>query len=112
MSEEKSFSQMEIDAILTKYKEQKEYRRVYYNNKYKNDPEYSLYIRDYNKFRYEHLKCEDKINNGGDPIQCELFKAIKMRDWYIKSDRSDIFITKYPDLNKILCINASNVSQS
>ena len=112
MENDGQFNQQEIDDILKKYKAQKEYRRVYYNAKYKNDVEYQFYIRDYNKFRYEHIKCQTKINNGEDPIQCELVKAIKLRDWYIRTERPELFLTKYPKENNLLCINASQVPKS
>ena len=48
-----NFTDAEIQILLKKYIRDKEYRRVYYNNKYKTDEKYRNYVRDYNKKRYE-----------------------------------------------------------
>tara|TARA_R110000765_G_scaffold336982_1_gene427326 strand:- start:1302 stop:1601 length:300 start_codon:yes stop_codon:yes gene_type:complete len=97
-----SFSNNEIFKIIEKYKRDKEYRRVYYGNKYKNDLIYRQYIIDYNKIRYEERVYKNKLAEGMPEKILMINKATRLRKFYIKTDRENIFNEKHKDLASLL----------
>ncbi len=90
-----------IHKVINKFKQQKEYRRVYYGNKYKTDPKYRQYVRDYNKVRFETNKVDKGLKEGKDEEQLLLKRAQNIRTWFAKSDREELFESKYPEEYKI-----------
>lgn len=84
-----------IKVILKRYEKSKEYRRVYYGNKYKNDEKYRIYIRDYNKERYENKKRILNLERGKSQEECDKIRAMGLCKYYSKTDRQEIFKDKY-----------------
>ena len=91
-----NFTDEEIQFLLKKYIRDKEYRRVYYNNKYKTDTKYRNYVRDYNKKRYEDMKLAKYIDRGGEEQVAYENRANNLKNYFIKNDRMEYFKTKYP----------------
>ena len=87
----------QIQEVLQRYIRQKEYRRVYYGNKYKNDENYRVYVRDYNKERYENKKWGDNMIKHGDSNICDHIRAKSLHKYYLKNNRLDDFKNKYPN---------------
>ncbi len=92
----------QIKQVLERYIQQKEYRRVYYGNKYKTDPKYRQYNRDYNKVRYENNKLIKLEAQGQDINILKINRAKNIYEWFKKTDRIDIFKTKYPEENMLI----------
>ncbi len=92
----------QIKQVLERYSQQKEYRRVYYGNKYKNDPKYRQYVRDYNKLRYENKKKIILQHKGRNIKDLELDRAVNLYNWYKQTDRLDLFKERFPDELEIL----------
>jgi len=90
-----NFTDDEIQFLLKKYIKDKEYRRVYYNNKYKTDEKYRNYVRDYNKKRYEDIKLKKYIDNGGDENIGKELRAKNLYTYFIRNDREDYFKEQY-----------------
>lgn len=90
-----------IKKVIDKFKKQKEYRRVYYGNKYKQDDKYRQYVRDYNKVRFENGKLDKGLKLGQDEEVLNRNRAINIRSWFAKTDREDVFKQKYPEEYKI-----------
>ena len=85
-----------IKIIIEKYKREKEYRRVYYNHKYKNDMKYRTYVRDYNKRRYEDSRL--LINYDKGIIDLDTLKkqrAYNLYKYYEKDSRLEQFMLIY-----------------
>jgi hypothetical protein len=91
------FTDEQIKELLNRYVRTKEYRRVYYNKKYKNDEKYRNYVRDYNKKRYEDIKFAKLLSNGGDKDTLELNRAHSLRRYFNKTNRLDDFKEKHPE---------------
>jgi hypothetical protein len=53
-----------ILKILYDYETKKEYRRVYYRERYNNDPEFRKKKQDYQREYYHKTKNNKKENNG------------------------------------------------
>lgn len=96
---ETPFTQEQIDMMIKSYIDKKEYRRVYYRNKYQTDESYKIYVRDYNKIRYEEKFIINKLQETGIENEEKLLlsKANKLKKWFDKQNRPDDFKTKCPD---------------
>ena len=96
---ETPFTQEQIDMMIKSYVDKKEYRRVYYRNKYQTDENYKIYVRDYNKIRYEEKFIINKLKETGVENEEKLLlrKANKLKKWFDKQNRPDDFKTKCPD---------------
>jgi len=96
---ETPFTQEQIDMMIKNYLDKKEYRRVYYRNKYQTDENYKIYVRDYNKIRYEEKFIINKLKETGVENEEKLLlsKANKLKKWFDKQNRPDDFKTKCPD---------------
>jgi hypothetical protein len=96
---ETPFTQEQIDMMIKNYVDKKEYRRVYYRNKYQTDENYKIYVRDYNKIRYEEKFIINKLKETGVENEEKLLlsKANKLKKWFDKQNRPDDFKTKCPD---------------
>ena len=92
----------QIRQILDRYVAQKEYRRLYYNDKYNNDEKYRLYVRDYNKRRYELKKFNDNIKNGVSEGQSKNIMAKNLLNYLQKNNREDDFKKTFPNEYKLL----------
>ena len=92
----------QIRNILDKYVAQKEYRRVYYGNKYNNDLQYKQYVRDYNKRRYEIIKYKKNIENGLTEGQSKNIMATGCLNYLKKHNRQDEFENVFPIEYKLL----------
>jgi hypothetical protein len=91
------YTNLEIKVILERYKNQKEYRRVYYKNKYHTDPNYKQYVRDYNKVRYENKRLKELLEKGNLPLEVlEVRRAINIKKYFTKQGREEDFNNKYP----------------
>ncbi len=104
---EQIYSNEEISSILKNYQEKKEYRKNYYKNKYHNDEVYKIYMRDYNKIRYEERAYNEKLILGGlNEDTLLLKKANNLKKWFDKHGRPEDFEKKckkdydYLSLNK------------
>lgn len=95
-------TESEIQEVLKRYKRDKEYRRIYYGDKYKKDEKYRLYIRDYNKKRYEDKKFKKNIDNGINTDDANVIRAKGLKKYYDKTDRYETFKTIYPDEDKLI----------
>ncbi len=91
------YTNLEIKVILERYKNQKEYRRVYYKNKYHTDPKYKQYVRDYNKVRYENKRLKELLEKGNLSLEAlEVRRAINIKKYFKKQGREEDFNIKYP----------------
>ncbi len=88
-------SNEQIKDILDRYARDKEYRRVYYGNKYKTDEKYRLYVRDYNKERYENKKLKLNLERGIEQLECDKIRAMGLQKYYSKTNREEHFKNKY-----------------
>ena len=89
-------TESQIRQILDRYVAQKEYRRLYYNDKYNNDEKYRLYVRDYNKRRYELKKFNDNIKNGVSEGQSKNIMAKNLLNYLQKNNREQDFKKTFP----------------
>lgn len=93
------YSNLELQVIVETYEKQKEYRRIYYKNKYHTDPKYKQYCKDYNKERYENQQYDILMSQQHckySKEEIELRRARNLYKWYLKDNRVDIFNDKYP----------------
>ncbi len=97
-----NLTEKQIRNILDRYVSQKEYRRVYYGNKYNNDLQYKQYVRDYNKRRYEIKKYEKNIEKGLTEGQSKNIMAINCLNYLKKHERQDEFKNTFPVEYKLL----------
>jgi len=99
MSAEHPFTQQQINNIIKSYVEKKEYRRIYYKNKYHTDEKYQQYVRDYNKIRYEEKAFTKKLSQLGDSYYVCLSnkKATNLHKYFTKVNRYEVFKTRCPD---------------
>tara|TARA_R100001463_G_scaffold16154_3_gene41983 strand:+ start:1374 stop:1688 length:315 start_codon:yes stop_codon:yes gene_type:complete len=91
------FTDEQIKELLDRYVRTKEYRRVYYNKKYKNDEKYRNYVRDYNKKRYEDRKYDKLLLKGNNKDTLELNRAYSLKNYFNKTNRLEEFKKKYPN---------------
>ena len=97
-----NFTDDEIQLLLKKYIRDKEYRRVYYNHKYKTDPKYRNYVRDYNKRRYEDIKVAKYLDKGGEEDIAYENRANSLKKYFIKCGRESDFEKKHPTEYKLI----------
>ena len=99
MDNDYPYTTLELQVILERYQKQKEYRRVYYKNKYHTDAKYNQYCKDYNKERYENQKYENLMSQQHckySKEEIELNRANNLHKYYLNSNRLEIFYEKYP----------------
>ena len=104
---EYEYTNEQLKKICQMYQDKKEYRRIYYGNKYKNDPKYRAYVRDYNKVRYENRRCVKYIAKGINQDEAELNRAKNIEKWFMKTDRQELFKSKYTKEYNLIYINGS-----
>tara|TARA_R110000772_G_scaffold25718_1_gene66821 strand:+ start:5545 stop:5841 length:297 start_codon:yes stop_codon:yes gene_type:complete len=92
----------QIKDVLRRYARDKEYRRVYYGNKYKTCEKYRLYVRDYNKERYENKKRNVNMAKGMEQSKCDIIRANGLSKYYSKTGRIDIFKNKYKTESELI----------
>jgi hypothetical protein len=90
-------TESQIRRILDRYVAQKEYRRLYYADKYNNDEKYRQYVRDYNKRRYELKKYNDNIKKGLTEGQSKNIMAKSCLKYLKKHNREDEFKKAFPE---------------
>jgi hypothetical protein len=90
---EQIYSNEEISSILKNYQEKKEYRKNYYKNRYHTNEEYKMYMRDYNKIRYEERTFNQKCNEDNRD-KLLLKKANNLKKWFDKHERPGDFEKK------------------
>jgi hypothetical protein len=95
-------SNEEIQEVLKRYARDKEYRRVYYGNKYKTDEKYRQYVRDYNKERYENKKRDINLSKGIAELECDKIRAKGLLKYYSKSNREEVFKNKYKTESELI----------
>ena len=95
-------SKAKIKEVLKRYARDKEYRRVYYGNKYKTCEKYRLYVRDYNKERYENKKKIVNMDRGISEVECDKIRANGLFKYYSKTDREEVFKNKYKTVSELL----------
>ena len=96
------FTEEQIQFLLTKYEKDREYRRLYYSKKYKENETYRHYIRDYNKNRYEDVKFAKWISEGGSEEQGLKNKADGFKKYFSRNGRMEDFQNKFPDVFNLL----------
>jgi|TARA_R110000787_G_scaffold27802_1_gene76524 hypothetical protein len=99
MDNDYNYTTLELQVILERYQKQKEYRRVYYKNKYHSDEKYKQYCKDYNKERYENQTFETLMSQQHckySKEEIELRRANNLHKYYLKTNRLEIFYEKYP----------------
>lgn len=99
MDNDYKYSALELQVIIETYQKQKEYRRVYYGNKYHTDPKYKQYCKDYNKERYENLRYAELMDQQHCKFtkeEIEMRRARNLYKYYFKTNRLEIFNEKYP----------------
>ena len=100
-----------IRSIMDKYKRDKEYRRIYYKNKYHTDCKYKEYIKDYNKIRYENNMYIKNIGEGVEEDKALESRANKLFKYYAKQNRFLEFKEKFSKESEIVYnLNVKNIT--
>ena len=95
-SQEYPFSNEELKKIVSRHLQKQEYRRIYYKNKYQNDPNFKNYMIDYNKIRYEEKRFVSKYTaDNYDNLSNE--KALRLKKWFDKKESPNDFKEKCPE---------------
>lgn len=92
---EQIYTNKEIYTILKSYQDKKDYRKEYYKNKYHKDAQYKVYMRDYNKIRYEERVFNERLSQDNEE-ELKLKKANKLKEWFDKHERPTDFEKKCP----------------